>query len=72
MLARLGMQAEYGTKDIMENPDFGLDFLLTGKGGHLDMKKCRFQAIYVRAHRYKVKGCIVELSKCLKMRHFKG
>lgn len=40
MLARLGMQAEYGTKDVMENPDFGLDFLLPGKGVHLFMKKC--------------------------------
>lgn len=55
MLARLGMQAEYGTKDIMENPDFSLDFLLFGKGCAFNMKKCRFQDICERVHHYEVK-----------------
>lgn len=40
MLARLGMQAEYGTKDIIGNPDFGLGFFIVQKECAFIMKKC--------------------------------
>lgn len=58
------MQAEYGTKDVMENPDFGLDFLLLGKetpsrasthehniSGRTVTRFCRFLYFYMEKSR---------------------